>query len=120
MCCCFFYNASEVNFFFFFLNLVAASQGVEDKVERDAVSALPEQQATAAPATTDNSTRHAVEDAVVYPSRLIYYLNRDSESPNYDLDTRVKNQAGEDQVRGGGRGAEARNCIVIFVCLVAE
>lgn len=74
----------------------SASQGVEDKVERDAVSALPEQQATAAPAT-DNSTRHAVEDAVVYPSRLIYYLNRDSESPNHDLDTRVKNQAGEDQ-----------------------
>lgn len=62
------------------------------------MSALPEQQATAAPAT-DNSTRHAVEDAVVYPSRLIYYLNRDSESPHHDLDTRVKNQAGEEQVR---------------------
>lgn len=82
----------------FFSLLFAASQGVEDKVERDAVSALPEQQATAAPAS-DNSTRHAVEDAVVYPSRLIYYLNRESESPHHDLDTRVKNQAGEDQVR---------------------
>lgn len=64
------------------------------------MSALPEQQATAAPAT-GNSTRHAVEHAVVYPSRLIYYLNRDSESPHHDLDTRVKNQAGDDQVRGG-------------------
>lgn len=62
------------------------------------MSALPEQQATAAPAT-DNSTRHAVEDAIVYPSRLIYYLNRDLESPHHDLDTRVKNQAGDDQVR---------------------
>lgn len=78
------------------------------------MSALPEQQATAAPAT-DNSTHHAVEDAVVYPSRLIYYLNRDSESPHHDLDTRVKNHAGEDQVRGGG--AQTGNCVVIFVCL---
>lgn len=116
--CAFFppFNASDVTWVFFFLPplLFAASQGVEDKVERDAVSALPEQQATAAPAT-DNSTRHAVEDAVVYPSRLIYYLNRDSESPHHDLDTRVKNQAGEDQVRGGGAGSG--NCVVIFVRL---
>lgn len=61
------------------------------------MSALLEQQATAAPAT-DNSTHHAVEHVIIYPSRLIYYLNRDSESAHHDLDTRVKNQAAEDQV----------------------
>uniref|UniRef100_A0A8D3AYN9 ADAM metallopeptidase domain 23 n=1 Tax=Scophthalmus maximus TaxID=52904 RepID=A0A8D3AYN9_SCOMX len=65
---------------------------LEDKVERDAVPALPEQQATAAPAT-DNTTYHAVEHEITYPSRLIYYLNEDSESTYHDLDTRVKDQA---------------------------
>uniref|UniRef100_A0A671XZ02 ADAM metallopeptidase domain 23 n=1 Tax=Sparus aurata TaxID=8175 RepID=A0A671XZ02_SPAAU len=52
------------------------------------------QQATAAPAT-DNSTHHAVEHVITYPSRLIYYLNEDSESTYHDLDTRAKNQAKE-------------------------
>lgn len=76
---------------------VAVSRGVEDKVERDAVPALLKQQATAAPAT-DNTIHHAVEHAIAYPSRLIYYLNEDSESTYHDLDTRVKNQATEGQV----------------------
>ncbi len=76
---------------------LAVSQGVEDKVERDAVPALLKQQATAAPAT-DNSTHHAVEHVITYPSRLIYYLNEDSESTYHDLDTRAKNQASDDQV----------------------
>uniref|UniRef100_A0A3B3Y9D2 ADAM metallopeptidase domain 23a n=1 Tax=Poecilia mexicana TaxID=48701 RepID=A0A3B3Y9D2_9TELE len=69
-----------------------ASQGVEDKVERDAASALLKQQATAAPAT-DNTTHHAAEHAITYPSRLIYYLNEDSESTHHDLNTHAKNQA---------------------------
>uniref|UniRef100_A0A3Q0SSQ1 ADAM metallopeptidase domain 23 n=1 Tax=Amphilophus citrinellus TaxID=61819 RepID=A0A3Q0SSQ1_AMPCI len=50
------------------------------------------QQATAAP-TTDNTTHHAVEHVITYPSRLIYYLNEDSESTYHDLNTYVKNQA---------------------------
>lgn len=75
----------------------AVSQGVEDKVERDAVPALLKQQATAAP-TADNSTHHAGEHVIIYPSRLIYYLNKDSESTYHDLDTRVKNQAAKGQV----------------------
>ncbi|PWA31137.1 hypothetical protein CCH79_00002798 [Gambusia affinis] len=74
----------------------SASQGVEDKVERDAVSALLKQQATAAPAT-DNTTHHAAEQAITYPSRLIYYLNEDSESTHHDLNTHAKNQAVADQ-----------------------
>ncbi|XP_037645477.1 disintegrin and metalloproteinase domain-containing protein 23 isoform X1 [Sebastes umbrosus] len=77
-------------------NCLADSQGVGDKVERDAVPALLKQQATAAPAT-DNTTHHAVEHAIAYPSRLIYYLNEDSESTYHDLDTRAKNQATEGQ-----------------------
>ncbi|CAN9497726.1 unnamed protein product [Ophioblennius macclurei] len=71
-------------------------QGVEDKVERDAVPALLKQQATAAPAI-DNTTRHAVEHVITYPSRLIYYLNEDSESTYHDLNTRTRNQATEGQ-----------------------
>ncbi|MEQ2189725.1 hypothetical protein GOODEAATRI_028270, partial [Goodea atripinnis] len=81
---------------YFFEN--PATHGVEDKVERDAVSALLKQQATAAPAT-DNTTHHAAEHAITYPSRLIYYLNEDSESTHHDLNTRAKNQAAADQVR---------------------
>ncbi|XP_063744173.1 disintegrin and metalloproteinase domain-containing protein 23 isoform X4 [Eleginops maclovinus] len=77
-------------------NCLADSQGVGDKVEWDAVPALPEQQATAAPAT-DNTTHHAVEHVITYPSRLIYYLNEDSESTYHDLDTRIKNQATDGQ-----------------------
>ncbi|XP_068560865.1 disintegrin and metalloproteinase domain-containing protein 23 isoform X1 [Cebidichthys violaceus] len=77
-------------------NCLAVSQGIGDKVERDAVPALLKQQATAAPAT-DNTTHHAVEHVITYPSRLIYYLNEDSESTYHDLDTRAKNQATEGQ-----------------------
>uniref|UniRef100_A0A672I385 ADAM metallopeptidase domain 23a n=1 Tax=Salarias fasciatus TaxID=181472 RepID=A0A672I385_SALFA len=54
------------------------------------------QQATAAPAT-DNTTRHAAEHVITYPSRLIYYLNEDSESTYHDLNTRTRNQASEGQ-----------------------
>uniref|UniRef100_A0A3B3UX67 ADAM metallopeptidase domain 23 n=1 Tax=Poecilia latipinna TaxID=48699 RepID=A0A3B3UX67_9TELE len=59
-------------------------------------SALLKQQATAAPAT-DNTTHHAAEHAITYPSRLIYYLNEDSESTHHDLNTHAKNQAAADQ-----------------------
>ncbi|KAM3608084.1 uncharacterized protein V6R79_018811 [Siganus canaliculatus] len=74
----------------------SVSQGVEDKVEGDAVRALLKQQATAAPAT-DNATRHAVENVITYPSRLVFYLNEDSERTYHDLDTRARNQAKQDQ-----------------------
>lgn len=86
---------------------LAVSHGAEDKVERDAVPALLKQQATAAPGT-DNTTYHAAEHVITYPSRLIYYLNEDSESTYHDLDTRAKNQATEGQVsRHCGRMDEA-------------
>lgn len=81
---------------------LAVSQGAEDKDERDAAQ---KQQATAA-AGSDNSTHHAVvEHVMAYPSRLIYHLNKDSESAHHDLDTQAKNQAKEGQVRPRlGRG----------------
>lgn len=76
----------------------AVSQGVENEAERDAVSLLLEREATAA-AATDNTTHHAAEHMITYPSRLIYYLNEDSESTFHDLDTRARNQVTEGQVR---------------------
>lgn len=62
------------------------------------MSASLKQQATAAPAT-DNTTHHAAEQTITYPSRLIYYLNEDSESTYHDLSTQARNQATEGQVR---------------------
>lgn len=89
------FNVGTLGFFFFFF---AVYPGVENEVEGDAVTALLKQQATAAPAT-DNTTQAAVEQEITYPSRLIYYLNEDTESTYHDLDTRVKNQDSEGQVR---------------------
>ncbi|XP_041700203.1 disintegrin and metalloproteinase domain-containing protein 23 isoform X2 [Coregonus clupeaformis] len=71
-----------------------AAIGENEVVERDAVSLLLEREATAATAT-DNTSHHAAEHVITYPSRLIYYLNEDSESTYHDLDTRVRNQATE-------------------------
>lgn len=69
-----------------------ASPGEDREPERDAVLRVSEQQATAAPAP-DNTTQHrrALEHVITYPSRLIYYLNEDSESTYHGLDTRLKN-----------------------------
>ncbi|XP_068428169.1 disintegrin and metalloproteinase domain-containing protein 23 isoform X2 [Clinocottus analis] len=78
------------------LSLASSGSQVWDKVERDAVPALLKQQENAAP-DTDNTTHHAVEHMITYPSRLIYYLNEDLESTYHDLDTRAKNQATEEQ-----------------------
>ncbi|XP_031651314.1 disintegrin and metalloproteinase domain-containing protein 23 isoform X1 [Oncorhynchus kisutch] len=71
------------------------SQGGENEVvERDAVSLLSEREATAA-AATGNTSHRAAEHVITYPSRLIYYLNEDSESTYHDLDTRARSQVTE-------------------------
>ncbi|KAJ8389785.1 hypothetical protein AAFF_G00114910 [Aldrovandia affinis] len=49
-------------------------------------------------AAGDNRTHHGALREVTYPSRLIYYLNEDSESTYHDLDTRTRNQATDNQV----------------------
>uniref|UniRef100_A0A6Q2YYP8 ADAM metallopeptidase domain 23a n=1 Tax=Esox lucius TaxID=8010 RepID=A0A6Q2YYP8_ESOLU len=69
----------------------AASHGGENEgLQRDEVTAAP---------ATDNTSHHKAEHVITYPSRLIYYLNEDSESTYHDLDTRARNQAtdGHDQ-----------------------
>ncbi|XP_068602037.1 disintegrin and metalloproteinase domain-containing protein 23 [Brachionichthys hirsutus] len=62
-----------------------ASQEVEDEIERDAAAA----------AASDDGTRHEERAITTYPTRLIYYLNEDSESTYHDLDTRARSQAPE-------------------------
>ncbi len=49
--------------------------------------------------TGRNTGEHKV--TITYPSRLIYYLNEESESTDHDLDTLARNQAGDGQVRHG-------------------
>ncbi|XP_066543708.1 disintegrin and metalloproteinase domain-containing protein 23 isoform X4 [Amia ocellicauda] len=44
-----------------------------------------------------NRTNHSINVEITYPSRLIYYLNEDSESTYHDLDTRAKNQLKQSQ-----------------------
>uniref|UniRef100_A0A674EBE5 ADAM metallopeptidase domain 23 n=1 Tax=Salmo trutta TaxID=8032 RepID=A0A674EBE5_SALTR len=72
--------------------IITSCSRENEVVERDAVSLLLEREATAATAT-DNTSHHAAEHVITYPSRLIYYLNEDSESTYHDLDTRARNQA---------------------------
>ncbi|CAL8268067.1 unnamed protein product [Lota lota] len=74
-----------------------ASPGGERESERDAVLRVAEQQATAAPAPDNTTHRRALEHVITYPSRLIYYLNEDSESTYHDLDTRLKSHAADGQ-----------------------
>uniref|UniRef100_A0A8C3ALX8 ADAM metallopeptidase domain 23 n=1 Tax=Cyclopterus lumpus TaxID=8103 RepID=A0A8C3ALX8_CYCLU len=76
----------------------------------DAVPALLKQQETAAPAT-ENTTHHAVEHVITYPSRLIYYLNEDSESTYHDLDTRVKDQS---------ENSKAERLYLCFFCIASH
>ncbi|XP_056435373.1 disintegrin and metalloproteinase domain-containing protein 23-like [Gadus chalcogrammus] len=70
------------------------SPGGEGGSDGDAaLRAAAEQRATAAP---DNSSGR-LERVITYPSRLIYYLNEDSESTYHDLDTRLKGHASNGQ-----------------------
>ncbi|XP_035266973.1 disintegrin and metalloproteinase domain-containing protein 23-like isoform X4 [Anguilla anguilla] len=64
---------------------------IENEAVRDAVSADLEVDTASAP-DSDNVTRRTAEHEITYPSRLIYYLNEDSESTYHDLDTRTRNQ----------------------------
>uniref|UniRef100_A0A8C1C410 ADAM metallopeptidase domain 23a n=1 Tax=Cyprinus carpio carpio TaxID=630221 RepID=A0A8C1C410_CYPCA len=47
----------------------------------------------AAPGNSTGRKTGEHEVTVTYPSRLIYYLNEESESTDHDLDTRARNQA---------------------------
>ncbi|XP_048862033.1 LOW QUALITY PROTEIN: disintegrin and metalloproteinase domain-containing protein 23-like [Brienomyrus brachyistius] len=75
------------------LSVIAVASTVTSAVENEFLKA-----ATSPGVSSDNSTRHRVACEVTYPSRLIYYLNEDSESTYHDLDTKTRNQDGESQV----------------------
>jgi len=46
----------------------------------------------------NNSYSNAVQKEITLPSRLIYYINRDSETPYHILDTRARHQQKHDKV----------------------
>ncbi|XP_076841518.1 disintegrin and metalloproteinase domain-containing protein 23 isoform X2 [Brachyhypopomus gauderio] len=61
-----------------------------------AAPAWVEQDATA-PSHTQTRSAQGVEHAVTYPSRLIYYLNQDSESTFHNLNTQAKTHGQQGQ-----------------------
>lgn len=46
----------------------------------------------------NNSYSNAIQKEITLPSRLIYYINRDSETPYHVLDTRARHQQKHDKV----------------------
>ncbi|XP_043931961.1 disintegrin and metalloproteinase domain-containing protein 23 isoform X1 [Protopterus annectens] len=48
--------------------------------------------------TSGNSTRNAMQEEITFPSRLVYFINEDSETPYHILDTRMKNHQKLDKV----------------------
>lgn len=70
---------------------------VENESVWDAVSMRVEQDATAPPSTHNGSTQEA-ERTIAYPSRLIYYLNEESESTYHNLNTQAKIPGQQGQV----------------------
>nr|XP_014353807.1 PREDICTED: disintegrin and metalloproteinase domain-containing protein 23 isoform X2 [Latimeria chalumnae] len=65
------------------------------KTAEDAVTASDK--AGAASKNNSSSSSNAMQEEITWPSRLIFYINRDSETPHHVLDTRVKNQQKQDQ-----------------------
>ncbi|XP_026768415.1 disintegrin and metalloproteinase domain-containing protein 23 isoform X2 [Pangasianodon hypophthalmus] len=70
---------------------------VENESVGEAVSVRVEQDATAPPSTHNGSTQEA-EHTITYPSRLIYYLNEESESTYHNLNTQAKIPGQQGQV----------------------
>lgn len=70
---------------------------VENETVGDAVSMRVEQDSTAPPSTHNGNTQEA-EHTIVYPSRLIYYLNEQSESTYHNLNTQAKIPGQQGQV----------------------
>ncbi|XP_039545356.1 disintegrin and metalloproteinase domain-containing protein 23 isoform X1 [Pimephales promelas] len=79
-------------------SISTVSSAVQNEDLRD--QHVPETPREATAAAQGNSTGRKSEEhevTVTYPSRLIYYLNEDSESTYHDLDTRARNQAVDGQ-----------------------
>lgn len=73
-----------------------ASSWLENDTVRDAVS-TPAVGDGADTYNSSNSSEHKVEREITFPSRLIYYLNEDSESTYHNLNTRARNQQKQNQ-----------------------
>lgn len=57
----------------------------------------------------ENSSRHispsgGLQKEITLPSRLVYYVNQDSESPYHVLDTKARHQQKHNKVGRGGAG----------------
>uniref|UniRef100_A0AAR2L260 ADAM metallopeptidase domain 23a n=1 Tax=Pygocentrus nattereri TaxID=42514 RepID=A0AAR2L260_PYGNA len=76
---------------------ISTTSLVENEPSEDAVSVRVEQDAIA-PAHTQNRSGQEVEHTITYPSRLIYYLNEDSESTYHNLNTWAKTPGQQGQV----------------------
>ncbi|KAL7881859.1 hypothetical protein AOLI_G00087080 [Acnodon oligacanthus] len=76
---------------------ISTASLVESEPSGDAVSVRVEHNATA-PAHTQNGSGQEVEHTITYPSRLIYYLNEDSESTYHNLNTWAKTPGQQGQV----------------------
>ncbi|XP_016364458.1 disintegrin and metalloproteinase domain-containing protein 23-like isoform X2 [Sinocyclocheilus rhinocerous] len=61
------------------------------------VPETPREATAAAPGNSTGRKTGEHEVTVTYPSRLIYYLNEESESTYHDLDTRTRSQASDGQ-----------------------
>lgn len=81
---------------------------VENESAGDAVSVRVEQDATAPPSTHNGSTQ-AAEHTITYPSRLIYYLNEESESTYHNLNTQAKIP---------GQQGQVSECIIVLVKII--
>lgn len=46
----------------------------------------------------NNSNSNAIQKEITLPSRLIYYINKDSETPYHVLDTRARHQQRHNKV----------------------
>nr|XP_014339570.1 PREDICTED: adhesion G protein-coupled receptor B3-like [Latimeria chalumnae] len=66
------------------------------KTAEDAVTAS-DKAGAASKNNNSSSSSNAMQEEITWPSRLIFYINRDSETPHHVLDTRVKNQQKQDQ-----------------------
>ncbi|KAI2663358.1 Disintegrin and metalloproteinase domain-containing protein 23 [Labeo rohita] len=72
-----------------------SSSGQNEDLRDQHVSETPREATAPANSTGRKNGEHQV--TITYPSRLIYYLNEESESTYHDLDTRARNQAGDGQ-----------------------
>lgn len=71
---------------------------VENESVVDVVDSVRVEQDATAPSSTHNGSTKEAEHTITYPSRLIYYLNEQSESTYHNLNTQAKIPGQQGQV----------------------